>query len=661
MDLSSTRFHLLNLLSQGQRRLAAIMFTDMVGYTALGQRNESLSLALVEEQRKLIRPILAKHYGREVKTIGDAFLVQFPNSVDAVKCAYDIQRSVREFNLSLDHDKRIHLRIGVHVGEVVESQGDISGDAVNVASRIEPLAEDGGVCISSQVYELVTGKVDLPLESVGARSLKNVTAPMEVYRMIMPWEKEQSDAPPSLDPRRIAVLPFVSLSPDPNDEYFADGLTEELIDRVCQIKELAVIARTSVMNYKGEKKNASQIGKELKAGALVEGSIRKSGDKIRVTAQLINASTDEHMWSSRYDRDLVDIFAVQTDIAENVAGALKIRLLQGERERIARVPTRDPGAHELFLKGMRLLPRQSADDIRAALGYFERAVSRDPNYAEAYRGLAAAYFFLASHEIEPTKKVFPKIREYLGKALELDSTSAESHLDRSDLLELELDYRGMQKETERAVELNPNLSLAHANLALSYIINREFDKAYLEIQKSLDLDPLSVERLVYSATFYLYARDFDRALELYEKVLSIDADNPFVVGNMGLCHVNKGEYERGIAELKKSLEMGIRHPNAMADLPYALAKGGKMEEARQVVREMVKYHEDHGSGTTSVGKGYAAIGENDKALEWLERSYEERSPLLRWSAVDFNLEGMHSDPRFQAFLIKLGLGKSDKP
>ena len=274
------------------------MFTDMVGYTALGQKNESLSLALVEEQRKVIRPILTRHNGREVKTIGDAFMVEFPNAVDAVRCAYDIQRAIREFNLSVAVDKRIHLRVGLHVGEVVESQGDISGDAVNIASRIEPLAQDGGVCVTHQVYELVKTKVDITLSSLGPMWLKNVAAPVEVFKMDMPWETEGTRAIPRLDTKRVAVLPFASMSPDPNDEYFADGLTEELIDRLCQVKELGVIARTSVMNYKGQKKNASEIGKELKAGGLVEGSIRKAGNKIRVTAQLIDANTEEHLWSS---------------------------------------------------------------------------------------------------------------------------------------------------------------------------------------------------------------------------------------------------------------------------------------------------------------------------------------------------------------------------
>ena len=282
-------------MPDGARRLAAIMFTDMVGYTALGQRNESLSLALVEEQRKLIRPILSRHKGREVKTIGDAFLVEFPSALDAVRCAYDIQRAAREYNISAPIEQRIHLRVGVHLGDVVESQGDISGDAVNVASRIEPLAEDGGVCITRQVFDHVQNKFELPLVSLGAKSLKNVSLPMEVFRMVMPWEAEKATPSSQPDKRRIAVLPFANLSSDPEEGYFADGMTEELITSLSGVRQLTVIARTSVMKYKGSQKGASDVGKELNVGTLIEGSVRKAGNRVRITAQLIDAATEGHL------------------------------------------------------------------------------------------------------------------------------------------------------------------------------------------------------------------------------------------------------------------------------------------------------------------------------------------------------------------------------
>jgi len=214
-------------LPEGERRLAAIMFTDLVGFTLLSQRNESLALSVLNEQRELLHPIFNKHGGREVKTIGDAFLVDFASALQAVKCAYDIQKTTREFNNSLPEERRVHLRIGVHLGDIVESQGDISGDAVNVASRIESVADSGGVCLTRQVYDQVENKFELPLRSLGAKSLKNLRAPMEVFKMVMPWEEAMMEETVELDSHRVAVLPLKNMSPDPNDEYFADGMTEE--------------------------------------------------------------------------------------------------------------------------------------------------------------------------------------------------------------------------------------------------------------------------------------------------------------------------------------------------------------------------------------------------------------------------------------------------
>src|SRR5882762_6853956 len=260
-------------LPEAQRRLAAIMFTDMVGYTALGQRNESLSLALVEEQRRLVRPILGRHNGREVKTMGDAFLVAFASALDAVKCAYEIQRATRELNFSLPLEQKLRMRIGVHLGDVVDSEDDISGDAVNVASRIESFADEGGVCVTRQVFDHVQNKFELPMTSLGAKALKNVSVPFEVYRITMPWDREKTiqSEPSLLDKKKIAVLPFANMSPDPGDEYFADGMTEELITVLSKISGLRVVARTSAMRFKGEKVTVSRIGQELRVGSLTEG------------------------------------------------------------------------------------------------------------------------------------------------------------------------------------------------------------------------------------------------------------------------------------------------------------------------------------------------------------------------------------------------------
>jgi len=636
------------------------MFTDMVGYTALGQKNESLSLALVEEQRKVIRPILARHYGREVKTMGDAFLVEFPNAVDAVRCAYDIQRAVREFNLSLESDMRIHLRIGVHVGEVVESQGDISGDAVNVASRIEPLAEDGGVCVTSHVFDFVRGKVDLPLMSIGSKELKNVTAPVEVYRMVMPWDKAipQTEANPSFDSHRIAVLPLVDMIPDPAEEYFADGMTEELISAVSKVPELSVISHTSVTGYKNRAKQAAEISRELKVGTLLEGSVRKAGNRVRVAVQLIDANSDRHLWAENYDRNLEDVFAIQSEIAQSVAGALKIHLLGRDLDYIKRAPTTDQLAHDLYMKGQNRLARSggSEDGLMAALGYFEQAVQRDTRYVAPYCGMAFAYYLLAFHEMIPSKEAFAKIDELAKRALELDDSSPDAHLSMALVLVYQMDPKGVLKEVERALELNPNSVVGHTFAAVQFVNSRQFQKAHSEIQRMLELDPLSEHTMNDAATQYLYSGETDRAIDLYKKILEMDPGNSFALGNLGLCYVRKGLHEAGFEEMRKSVEMeGRSNPNSLADLPYALSKMGRVEEARKVVAELVERYQDHGTGAASVARGYAAIGERDKAFEWMEKAYEEHAPMLRSFSVDFNFEEVHSDPRYLAFLKRLGL------
>src|SRR5437899_4764783 len=360
------------------------MFTDMVGYTTLGQKNESLSLALVDEQRKLIRPILNKHDGREVKTMGDSFLVEFSSALNAVRCAYDIQRAARKYNISLPVERRVHLRVGVHLGDVLNSQGDISGDAVNVASRINYLADHVVVCLTRQVYDHVQTKFELTLKSLGPKSLKNVNIPVEVYRMEMPWDEKRTAQPAELDKRRIAVLPFANMSPDPADEYFADGLTEELISKLSLVKGLRVIARTSVMSYKNKDKRISEIGAELGVGSIVEGSFRKAGNKIRVTTQLIDVRDDQHVWAQSYDRNLDDVFAVQNDIATQVSGGLKVKILEAEIDWIDRKPTESTEAYTLSLRARYHFNRRGVEDIVKASEYFGQAVREDERYSEAF-------------------------------------------------------------------------------------------------------------------------------------------------------------------------------------------------------------------------------------------------------------------------------------
>src|SRR2546422_4097923 len=438
------------------------MFTDLVGYTALGQRDESLSLAIVDAQQKLIGPILVRHNGRKVKTMGDALLVEFPSALDAVRCAYDIQRSVREFDLTLPSEKRIHLRVGIHLGDVVENDRDIFGDAVNVASRIQSLAEGGGVCLTQQVRDHVHNKIDITLVNIGKQSLKNVSEPIEVYRMVMPWDGEKAISPTRLDRRRIAVLPLSNISPDPRDQYFVDGMTEELISTLSKIGELKVISRTSVMRYKTTDKSVDEIAKELSVGSIIEGTIRKVSDDLRITVQLIDAQSDEHLWSQDYDRKLDNVFGIQKEIALKVSEALKIQLLSYEKDDLGRRATGNTQAYTLYLKGRYFWNERTEHDLEKAAKYFEEAIKLDSQYALAYSGLADCYVIQGAYGWMMPADAFPKAKECVMKSIEIDPRLAEPHATLGDVFN---SYEGRWKESEaeykRAIELKPSYATGH--------------------------------------------------------------------------------------------------------------------------------------------------------------------------------------------------------
>ena len=416
-----------------QRRLAAVMFTDIVGYSSLTQKNERLALELLEEHRKIVRPIVTRHNGREIKTMGDAFLIEFESALEATQCAIDVQKSIHDYNQQSIAERWIHLRIGIHLGDVLQRQSDVLGDAVNIASRIEPLAEADGICISQQVYDQVRNKIDCPAEDLGPHQLKNIEYPINVYR-VLPLRENSEITKISLDKKRIAVLPFLNISPDPNDAYFADGLTEELIARLSTISGFKVIARTSIMRFRGTTKSVGEIGKELKSGTVLEGSVRKAANRLRVTAQLIDATTEEHLWVQNYDRQLEDVFAIQTEVAQNVSDALETQLLREERENIEKKPTGDIGAYTFYLKGRYYWNERSRAALEKAIKYFNEAIRRDPGFALAYSGLADSYIVLVDHGHLSRSDGFPKAKEAARKALELDETLAEAHTSLGNIL-----------------------------------------------------------------------------------------------------------------------------------------------------------------------------------------------------------------------------------
>jgi adenylate cyclase len=630
------------------------MFTDMVGYTALGQRNESLALALVEEQRKLVRPILGRHNGREVKTIGGAFLVEFPNAIDAVRCAYDIQRTIREFGLSLDSEKRIHLRVGVHVGEVVESQGDISGDAVNLASRIEPLAEDGGVCLTRQVYDQIQNKFDLPLESLGLRTLKNVSAPQEIFQVVMPWSSEglhEAEA----DKKRIAVLPFANMSTDPADEFFADGLTEEMITELSMIPGLGVIARTSVMRYKGAGKGIKEIAKELGVETILEGSFRKAGNKIRIVAQLINTKNEEHLWASRYDRELNDIFEVQSEIAQSIAKALALKLMPTPRE--AAHPTENLEAFTLCLKAHAHLHSRTKSGNDQAILLFNEALKIDPNSARANAGLADCYHVAADWRYMDFEGSESKAKDYATKALELAPNLAEAHATLGSILYLQRsDYAAAESELRAAISLNPSYAPAHQWHADLLMELGRADEAGVETMKAIELDPLSPVIGLQRAWFHYYTGRISEAEAETTRLINAEPGLASAYSARAYFRAQRGDKE----EAKSDIEM---HHNLTDDeCAYIIynatleALVGDRARALSLIQEALPLIEKSWNpSTASPCWFYATVGDRDEFFRWAGWSMDHRAIPPKSLRYDPILLKMQGDPRYQDLFKRLNL------
>lgn len=643
-------------LSQSNRRLAAIMYTDMVGYTALGQKNESLSLSLLEEQRKLIRPALTRHNGREVKTMGDAFLVEFPSALDAVRCAYDIQRATRELNISLPEERKIRLRVGIHLGDVVETEGDISGDAVNVASRIEPLAEDGGVCMTRQVYDHVQNKFDLPLTSLGSKSLKSLASSVEVFRMVMPWAQENV-FPALLDKRRVAVLPFANMSPDPGDEYFSDGMTEELIASLSSVKELTVIARTSMMKYKSSAKGALDVGRELNAGTLIEGSVRKSGDRVRITVQLIDARTEGQVWAQNYDRHLEDIFAIQTEIAKKVATKLKAQLVESEKIRLERKPAENTGTYMLYLKGRFFWNERTKESVNRAIECYNAAIKRDASFVLGYSGLADCYGVMGRNQYAEPGPSYLLAKKYALKALDLDPNLAEAHAILAAVLgDYEHDPEGAEAGFKKAIELKPSYAWAHQLYSVYLRQHRRFDESIRESRRALELDPFSLMINVNLGDTLGYAGNADGAIQQLKKAEEMDPGFIPVHFMRIDLYVHKGMYEQALIE-GEICSQGTKSPLFKRWVTaYVAAAKGERAESIALLDDIHLNYKRENIHPYEIARVHFLARDNEGGFQWLQRAYEEHDSWIHLMAIDPELEGVRNDPQYRQILKRVGLG-----
>jgi len=641
--------------SKDRRRLAAVMFTDIVGYSALTQKNERLALELLEEHRKLVRPIVTRHNGYEIKTMGDAFLIEFESALEATQCAIDVQKTLHDHNQQSLPERRIQIRIGIHAGDVIQRRSDILGDAVNIASRIEPLAEAGGICVSEQVYDQVRNKLDCQMEDLGPHQLKNIDYPINVYRILSLWE-DSGVTQIRLDRRRVAVLPFLNISPDPNDAYLADGLTEELMVRLSSISGLKVIARTSMMRYKGASKSVRDIGKELESGSILEGSVRKLANKLRITAQLIDATTQEHLWAQNYDRNLEDVFAIQTEVAENVSHALETQLLGEERERIEKKPTGDISAYTFYLKGRYLWNERNKESLEKSIKYFEEAIRRDPGFALPYAGIADSYIVLVNHGHLSRSVGFLRAKEAAKKALELDETLAEAHTSLANILSCEWDWPRAEEEFDSALRINPNYATAHHWYSIHLESVGQMENGIRELKIAEELDPLSAMIHAYAGQLYFRARQYEAAMEELDKALELDPNFVPALGNRVDVYLAKSMFKEALGEMERVLPFFQPFStDVKAEVASVYAIVGRTEEAKRLLRECEEtsaHQLPEDVNAKALALTYLKLGDKNRAFEWLEKAFEAHTITPFTVKQSPYFDEITSDPRFDELMKK---------
>ena len=546
-----------------ERRLAAIFAGDVAGYSRLMGEDEAGTLARLQAlRRELTDPKIAEHKGRIVKTTGDGLLVEFPSVVEAVACAVATQRGMSERNAEIPADQRIEFRIGVNLGDVIVEEGDIHGDGVNIAARLEAIAEPGGICISDDAFRQVRGKIEAEFADIGEQSLKNIARPLRAYSIgPSPATEQPTTSPTALplpDKPSIAVLPFANMSGDPEQEYFADGMVEEIITALSRIRWLFVIARNSSFAYKGQSVDVKQVGRELGVRYVLEGSVRKAGGRVRITAQLIDATNGTHLWADRFDGTLEDVFELQDQVAISVAGIIEPTLQAAEVRRVADRPTSDPTAYDLYLRAVPLWASHEKERITQALDLLTRAVERDPHYGPAI-GLAALchQLFAAS---DWTNNSETHRREGIGLA-------------------------------RRALRCSPDDPDVLANAAVVLgSLGEDIDVAIGSIDRALALNPSFARGWVWSARLRNYAGQPDLAIEHFKTSLRLSPRDRMGTFSLPLggAYFLKHQFEDAAAILMAVLEQAPGLPVAYQLLASCYAHMGRLNEARDIVKRLRK-------------------------------------------------------------------------
>jgi adenylate cyclase len=641
------------------RQLAAIMFADMTGYTAMMQDDEQKAKILRDRQRQALETLIPAHNGKIIQYFGDGTLSIFGSAIDAVKSAIAIQ-------IELQKEPKVSLRIGLHTGDISHDKEGVYGDSVNLASRIEALSVPGAVLISDKVFDEVKNQNEIKTTLLGKFNLKNVKRQVEVYAvsnegLVIPTSAQTGVK--SGAEKSIAVLPFVNMSADPENEYFSDGISEEILNALTKVEGLQVTARTSSFSFKGKNEDVRQIGNKLGVAAILEGSVRRAGKRIRITAQLINTADGYHIWSENYDSDLEDIFDVQDEISLKIVNRLKENFAAGkQQEHIVKQPTENLDAYNLYLKGRYYWNKSNPEDIGRAIKTFEEVIALDPGFALPYCVLSFCYSFLGSAGLMPPAEAFPKAKDYTLKAIELDPNHAESHLSLATIKFFHnWDFDGAEVSLNKALSLSLNSSLINQVHGWFLIAKGDFIKAIEKMEQAVILDPLSLPLMSNLADAYSFAGRFDEALAQYDKIIEMDPLYRRGFEGRGMIFLANREYEKAIKDFEQYHKL-IGHPlKGLSSLGHAYAAAGHADKAleclekikeRQRLEPNVVLHMDFAFI-------YSGMKDFDNAFYYLNKTYEQRIGIACLGMIFCirypMLNELKSDPRFKELTGKMGI------
>jgi len=635
------------------RMLAAIMFTDMVGYTAMMQENEKWAKTLRDKHRNVLEKLVLEHHGQILQYYGDGTLTIFGSAIEAVICGAHIQNELLK-------DPLVPLRVGIHAGDIVYDDEGVYGDGVNIASRIENIAISGSVLLSDKVNDELKNQKEISTIPLGTYRLKNVKSPVKIFAVssfgIKVPTPDQIVGKTLVADHSVAVLPFLNLSADKDNEYFSDGMTEEILNALAKVEGLMVTSRTSSFAFKGKNNDIKEIAKQLGVKTVIEGSVRKFGSRVRVTAQLINADDGYHKWSEVYDRNLEDIFSVQDEIATSIAKQMKDSLINVKPSKsLVKIPTENIDAYNLYLKGMFYWNKWSPDYVKKAMNIYHEAIEMEPGFALPYTGLSACNIYLGAVGLLPPKVAYPAGKKYALKALELDDSVPEAHISLAMVHYFgDWDWKGSEKCFLNALELNPNSAMAHQYYSMLLATQGYNKKALKESEMAFQLDPLNAPISSMLAFNYFNVNMAKEAIEQYETTHEIDPDFHETWSGKAFVYYKIGEIDKAIEIYKKVIEIPAFRHKSLGGLGYLYAKNKETDKSLKFLKQLEEMEMADLPLDVEKAMIYAGLGNYDKTFELLNTACDKKLGGLNFIKSKY-WRDIHDDPRYIEILKRMNL------